>query len=107
MRVLALAAIALTPASALAETGFTLTFPANPSTGYHWVFNPEKSTGSELVTIEDKGHGPPESNLIGAPAPALIGVTCTGTGPVHLVFDYISPDGSTIGETRAVDLECR
>lgn len=83
-----------------------LTFPANPSTGYHWALNAESSTGAEFATVEDLGYGPPDSALIGAPAPVRFRVSCAGVGAVRLVFDYVSPDGSTVAETRAVELAC-
>ena len=91
---------------ACADSGFMLRFPANPSTGHHWVLNQAQSTGLDLVTIEDKDYGPPGSNLIGAPAPALFAVTCTGSGAVRLVFDYTAPDGATVAESRAAELTC-
>lgn len=83
-----------------------LSLPANPSTGYYWVLDEAESTGLDLVRIEDRGFGSPESNLIGAPAPALFTAICLAPGPVRLVFDYVSPDGTTVGETRAVEINC-
>jgi len=103
--VLALAVVAA-PLPALAGGDVILKFPANPSTGYHWVLNEGESTGLDLVTIEGRGYGDPESNLLGAPAPAFFAVKCSGIGAVHLVFDYVAPDGVTIGETRAADIAC-
>ena len=105
MKRLALILAALA-APALGGGDVVLQFPANPSTGYHWVLNEVASSGLDLVVVEDQGHGPPESALLGAPAPALVAVRCTGTGPVRLVFDYTSPDGSTVAETRAAELVC-
>ncbi len=94
-------------APALLANGDTvLSLPANPSTGYAWILNQETSTGLDLVVVDSLGYGPPETDLIGAPAPALFSVSCTGRGNVRLVFDYVSPDGTTVGETRAVDLVC-
>lgn len=98
-----LAAVAAAPALA---GEIILSLPANPSTGYHWVLDESTSTGLDLVRVEDRGHGPPESNMIGAPAPALFATACLAPGPVRLVFDYVSPDGLTVGETRAIDLTC-
>lgn len=105
LRVLCLGLVAIA-APGLANGPHVLEFPANPSTGYHWVLNAAQSSGLDLVVIEDQGYGPPETDRIGAPAPARIGVSCIGSGPVHLVFDQTSPDGSTVAETRAVDLTC-
>ena len=100
------AAIAL-PATPTAANDVTiLSLPGNPSTGYAWHINDAASTGLDLVAIESRGYGPPASDLIGAPAPTLFAVTCIGTGEVRLVFDYVSPSGTTVGETRAVEFTC-
>lgn len=101
-----LAALALLPLPALADGDVVLKFPANPSTGFHWVLDEAASTGLDLVTVEDRGYGEPETTMLGAPAPAFFAVHCTGMGPVRLVFDYTSPDGSTVAETRAAELTC-
>lgn len=98
--------LALVTTPAFAGGDVLLKFPGNPSTGYHWVLNRSVSTGLDLVAVEDRGYGAPETDLIGAPAPALVAVRCTGTGPVRLVFDYTSPDGSTVAETRAEEVVC-
>lgn len=96
----------LAVAACAADEVTLLSLPGNPSTGYAWTLNADSSTGLDRVEIEDRGYGPPESALIGAPAPRLFAVSCTDRGPVRLVFDYVSPDGTTIGETRAVDIDC-
>ena len=103
---IALAATLAPQRAAEANGDVLLSLPANPSTGYAWILNEDQSTGVDLVEIEDRGYGPPESDLIGAPAPALFAVTCTGPGEVRLVFDYVSPSGETVSETRAVALSC-
>jgi predicted secreted protein len=84
----------------------TLSLPANPSTGYQWVLDEAASTGLDLVRLEDRGHGPPVSGQIGAPAEKLFAAVCRAPGPVRLVFDYVSPDGTTVGETRSITLTC-
>jgi len=83
-----------------------LSLPANPSTGYAWVLDEAASTGLDLVLVEDRGYGPPDSTLIGAPAPAIFAVICVAPGPVRLVFDYVSPAGKTVGETRSIEVTC-
>ncbi|GGD37413.1 protease inhibitor I42 family protein [Sinisalibacter lacisalsi] len=94
------------PLHANGDGDLSLSFPANPSTGYAWKLDAEASDGVDRVALTDEGFGTPESDLIGAPAPQLFSVRCLESGPVRLVFDYVSPDGSTVGETRVVELSC-
>jgi predicted secreted protein len=85
----------------------TLGLPGNPSTGYRWVLNETASSGLETVVVEMLGYGPPETDLIGAPAIFGIGITCAGTGEAVLQFDYLSPDNSTVAESEIRKITCR
>jgi len=80
--------------------------PGNPSTGYRWVLNAEASQGLEIVEVEMRGYGAPESDLIGAPAPFRIQVICTLPGQAQLRLDYLSPDGSTVARSEDLHVTC-
>lgn len=79
----------------------------NPSTGYSWFFNGSKSSGLDVVKIDDLGYGTPASLRLGAPAPYRFRLTCLKAGPAELVFDYVAPDRNTIGKSHVHWVRCK
>ena len=79
----------------------------NPSTGYRWSFNSSKSSGLDVVKIDDLGYGNPASRKLGAPAPYRFRLTCLKAGSAELVFDYVAPDRHTIGKSHVHWVRCK
>lgn len=64
---------------------FTVSLPANPSTGFTWTVNPFDANVVEQV---GEAEFEPESDLVGAPGVYSIQFEGRAAGTVELVFDY-------------------
>jgi hypothetical protein len=81
-------------------------YPGNPSTGYTWTYNPEKSENPGIAQVEALGFGDPDSRMIGAPAPYIFRITCLKSGFATLFFEHVAPDRRTIGDTHKDEIRC-
>ena len=81
-------------------------FDGKPSTGYRWILNEEESSGLDIVTVESLGYSDPYTRLLGADAPFSFRLTCARSGSAELQFDYLSPAGSTVGDTQIYKVLC-
>ena len=82
----------------------------NPSTGYHWRLDPDRSDGLAFVKVEILGYRAPSEakpGLVGAPAPFTVQVTCRNSGMAHLEFAYVSPAGAVSDKTAREAVTCR
>lgn len=81
-------------------------FDGKPSTGYRWFLDEDASTGLGVVDVETLGYGETYTRLLGASAPYRFRIGCEREGRAELVFDYVSPGGASVAETRMLHIVC-
>ncbi|QGM45703.1 protease inhibitor I42 family protein [Methylocystis heyeri] len=112
-------ALALLAAPALAESisiklapgetaGFTL--QENPTTGYVWRLDPDKSQNAGVVRLDDLGFSPPQQKpgappIVGAPGVHKWSVIALASGQAKLVLVLERPweKGKAPAQTQEVD----
>jgi predicted secreted protein len=114
------AALALAPAAAWAQTSesnlslsqggrSTLEMTENPSTGYVWRLDAQRSTNLAIVRIVDQGFSPGGGDrpLVGAPGRRRWSIEALTTGRAKLIFVNERPwEGRPVGE-YVVDVDVR
>jgi inhibitor of cysteine peptidase len=86
------------------------TLKENPTTGYLWRLDPEKSQNADVVRLDDLGFSPPQQKpgappLVGAPGSHSWSVTALARGRAKLVFALERPweKGKPATQTQEVD----
>lgn len=113
------AALALAPATAWAQASestlslapggrSTIELAENPSTGYVWRFDAQRSANAAIVRVVDQGFSPAgERPLIGAPGLRRWSIEALTLGRAKLIFINERPwEGQPVGE-HVVDVTIR
>lgn len=113
-------AIASAPGLALAQAGdatlslavgahAVIDLDENPSTGYTWHFDPQRSKNAAIVSVADLGFSPPpaQPSPIGAPGRRRWSVEAVRTGRAELVFTYARPWEDRPAREHRAEVEVR